>query len=104
MMPFDNNLLVELGLGSLPDAEKNKMLEHIFSTLESRVGVNLAGRMSEEQLTEFEKFIETKNEKGAMQWLETNFPDYRQVVANEFDKLKNEIKQVAPQIIASSQE
>ena len=31
---IDNDLLVELGLGSPPDAEKNGLLKHIYETLE----------------------------------------------------------------------
>jgi hypothetical protein len=34
MFQLDDNLLQELGLGSLPPAEKNKMLGHIYETLE----------------------------------------------------------------------
>jgi hypothetical protein len=41
---------------------------------------------------------------GALKWLETNFPDYKQVVAAELDKLKAEIKATAPQIVAASQQ
>ena len=40
---IDNDLLVELGLGSLPDAEKNGLLKHIYETLEMNVGMRLAG-------------------------------------------------------------
>lgn len=44
------------------------------------------------------------SEFAALKWLETNFPDYKKVVAEELEKLKEEIKQVAPQIIAESQQ
>lgn len=102
MFKLDDNLLIELGLGSLPPADKNQMLKHIYETLEMRVGMTLAQQMSEQQLTEFETFIDSNNEAGALQWLETNFPDYKQVVAGELDKLKAEIKTAAPQIIAAA--
>ncbi len=103
MFKLDNALLEELGLASLPPAEKNKMLSHIYETLEMRVGMKLAERMSDQQLDEFESFIDRSDEPGALKWLETNFPNYKQVVAEELDKLKGEIKQLAPQIIAASQ-
>src|SRR3989344_2172075 len=44
------------------------------------------------------------SEYAALKWLETNFPDYKQVVAEELDKLKEEIKQAAPQILAEAQQ
>lgn len=102
MFKLDNNLLLELGLGSLSHDEKNKMLSHIFETLEMRVGMQLASKMSNDQLDEFEAFIDSNNEAGALKWLETNFPNYKQVVAEELDKLKAEIKAAAPQIIAAA--
>jgi len=103
MFKLDNNLLEELGLGSLSPEEKNKMLGHIYETLEMRVGMKLAEQMSNEQLDEFESFIDRNDEAGALKWLESNFPDYKQVVADELEKLKVEVKQAAPQIVAASQ-
>jgi hypothetical protein len=75
MFKLDDNLLQELGLGSLPPTEKNKMLAHIYETLELRVGMRLASQMTDAQLDEFESFIDTNNESGALNWLETNFPN-----------------------------
>lgn len=103
MFKLDNAFLEELGLGSLPAIEKNKMLAHIYETLEMRVGMRLAEQMSNEQLDEFESYINRQDEAGALKWLETNFPNYKQVVAEELDKLKEEIRQVAPQIVAQAQ-
>ena len=102
MFKLDNDILVTLGLGALPPEEKNKMLAHIYDTLEMRVGMKLAEQMSEQQLSDFEKFIDSNDESGALKWLETNFPNYKQVVADELEKLKSEISSVAPQILASS--
>lgn len=102
MFKLDDNLLKELGLGSLPPEEKNKMLAHIYETLEMRVGMKLAEQMSNEQLDEFESFIDRNDEAGALKWLETNFPDYKQVVASELENLKTEVTTAAPQIVAAS--
>lgn len=104
MFKLDNQLLVELGLGSLPADEKNKMLAHIYETLEMRVGMKLAEQMTDAQLDEFEGFIDRNDEAGALKWLETNFPDYKQVVADELEKLKTEVKTSAPQIVAAAQQ
>ena len=102
MFKLDDNLLKELGLGSLPVEEKNKMLAHIYETLEMRVGMKLAEKMTDEQLDEFEGFIDRNDEGGALKWLEGNFPNYKQVVAEELEKLKAEIKTQAPQIVAAT--
>lgn len=141
MFKLDDNLLQELGLGSLPPAEKNKMLAHIYETLELRVGMKLAEQMSDAQLDEFEGFVDGDQHKAtqyldqhfegwqqasdytqqfqqaeqhgrkgesiipeyaALRWLETNFPNYRDVVAKELEVLKGEIRQQAPQILAAT--
>lgn len=103
MLKIDNSLLEEIGLGSLPEAEKNSFLKHIYETLEMRVGIRLADQMTNEQLDEFERYFEAKDDAGAFKWLETNFPNYKDIVQQEFDKLKAEVAQSAPQILAASQ-
>jgi hypothetical protein len=103
MLKIDNTLLQEVGLGALPDSEKNSFLKHIYETLEMRVGVRLADQMSNQQLDEFEQYFEAKDDAGAFKWLETNFPNYKEIVQEEFDKLKSEITQTAPQVLAASQ-
>ncbi len=142
MIKLDENLLVELGLSGLPKDEKTAFLKHMYETLEMRVGTRLAERMTDDQMAEFEQFINGNTEFavqrldamrpgwresedfqkqlkttqtngsteaaaiaefGAFTWLETNFPTYRDVVAEEFEKLKGEIKPMAPQIAAASQ-
>lgn len=129
MLKIDNNLLVELGLGDLPELERKRLLGHIYETLELRVGTRLSEKMSSQQMEEFESFIDgddvvaetylararanyketedfAKHQKSggrltefaALVWLETNFPNYKDIVAEELDKLKLEIKQDAERI------
>lgn len=105
MLKLDNDLLAELGLGGLPEDQKQAMLQHIYDTLELRVGTRLANQMTDQQLDEFERFIDVNgdaNQAQALQWLEANLPHYKDVVNQVFEELKAEIKQMAPQIMASS--
>jgi hypothetical protein len=103
-LKIDDNLLTQLGLGALPPAEKSGLLKHIYETLEMRVGMRLADQMSNEQLDEFEQYFNAKDDAGAFKWLETNFPNYKDIVADEFEKLKSEVANNAPQILAAAQE
>lgn len=100
---IDNSLLDELGLASLPPNEKTGLLKHIYETLEMKVGMRLASQMTNEQLDEFERFFNAQDDAGAFHWLETNFPNYKDIVADEYAKLKNEVSQTVPQIIAAVQ-
>ncbi|CAN5197924.1 hypothetical protein BH09PAT3_BH09PAT3_1120 [soil metagenome] len=101
---IDNDLLQQLGLAGLPEVEKNSLLRHIYETLEMRVGMRLADQMTNEQLDEFEKYFDAKDDAGAFKWLEANFPNYKDIVQQEFEKLKVEVGQSAPQILAASQQ
>ena len=102
MFQLDDNLLRELGLGDLPAAEKNKILAHIYETLELRVVMKLAEQMSDAQLDEFEKYIDNNDEAGALKWLETNFTHYKDVVADDLEKLKAEVKSQASAIMEAT--
>lgn len=101
MFKLDNDFLQSLGLGGLPVDEKNRLLQMIYERLEMNVGMRLAEKMTDQQLDEFEGFIDRNDEAGALKWLETNFPNYKDVVAEELEKLKSEVQSAAPQIIAS---
>lgn len=100
---IDDSLLAELGLASLPQEEKTGLLKHIYETLEMRVGMRLADQMTNDQLDEFERFFNAQDDAGAFHWLETNFPNYKDIVADEYQKLKAEIAQAAPQILSTAQ-
>lgn len=100
MFKLDENFLKDIGLGDLPAEQKSLMLKDIYDTLELRVGMKLAEQMSDAQLDEFEGLIDQKDDAAALKWLETNFPNYKQVVAGELNTLKEEIKASAPQILA----
>ena len=104
MIQINDNLLKEVGLGDLPQEERVALLNHIYETLELRVGMRLAEQMNEKQFDEFEQFFQSKDDKGAYNWLQTNFPNYKDVVAAELDTLKNEVQSNAPMILAASQE
>ncbi len=101
MFKLDNDFLQSLGLGGLPVDEKNRLLQMIYERLEMNVGMRLAEKMTDQQLDEFEGFIDRNDEAGALKWLETNFPNYKDVVAEELEKLKVEVQTAAPQILAA---
>jgi hypothetical protein len=104
MFKLDDNFLKEIGLSELPAEQKSLMLKDIYETLELRVGMKLAEKMSDTQLDEFEGLIDQKDDSAALKWLETNFPNYKEVVAGELNNLKEEIKASAPQILEISKE
>jgi hypothetical protein len=75
MFKLDDKFLEELGLGALPEDQKKAFLRHIYSELESRVGLKLTENMSDEKLDEFTCFVD-KNEEKMKGWFAANLPDY----------------------------
>ena len=91
MFQLDDQFLESVGLGRMPEDQKAMFLEHLLEELELRVGTRLSEGMSDDKLAEFEKLIESRNEQGALTWLEEHRPDYKTVVSEELEKLKKEV-------------
>lgn len=96
------DMLIELGYESLTAAQANVLLEDIYQTLERVVGMTLARTMTNEQLDRFEWFIDNNDEQGALAWLETNFPNYRELVQEAFEEVKAELRRVADEASSRS--
>jgi hypothetical protein len=75
MFKLDEEFLAQLGLGDMPQEQKQAFLQHIYSELEIRVGEKLTEDMNEAQLDEFGYFVD-KNEQGIRNWFAANAPDY----------------------------
>lgn len=129
MFQLDDKFLQDIGLGDLPEDQRKAFLQHIYDELELRVGTKLSEGMSEQQMSEFEAFVDRDEDKvrgwfatnmadyqarpdyqqfatsapegtpevdilsefASLKWLELNRPDYRQIVAQELEALKQEI-------------
>lgn len=101
MISIDDKLLEEVGLSRLPQGLRKLMFQHIYDTMETRVGATLAGQMTDSQLDDFERIIDAGDESQRLPWLQKNLPQYKDVVASEFEKLKIEIQGCAADILLS---
>lgn len=77
MFQLDDQFLSDVGLASLPEAEKKPFLQVTYNQLEYRVGVRLSEGMSEQQLEEFESIIDRKTDV-IDQWLTQHAPAYQE--------------------------
>jgi len=141
MFQLDDKFLQDLGLDQLPEDQKAAFKEHIYSELEMRVGVRLSNGLSDEQLSEFESFVDRNDEKvrawvaanspdymndpayqqlksnapagaedavllaeyASLKWLGMNRPDYRDVVTQVLEELKQEITTNRDAILGGNQ-
>jgi hypothetical protein len=89
MFQLDDQFLKDLGLDQLPEDQKQAFLDHIYNELELRVGVRLSDGLSDDQLKEFESFVDRDDAK-VQQWVNANAADY------ENDSSYQQLKQNAP--------
>jgi uncharacterized protein DUF5663 len=75
MFKLDDQFLKDVGLDQMPEDQKKAFLEHIYSQLELRVGTKLSEGLSDEQLGQFESFVDRDEEK-VRAWVSANTPDY----------------------------
>lgn len=101
MFQLDDDFLQSVGLGNLPEDQKKAFLQDMYEELELRVGTRLSEGMSDEQLSDFEKLIESADDQGAVKWLQDNRPNYKEVVAEELEKLKKEVLEGKEKILGS---
>lgn len=75
MFQLDDKFLQDVGLAELPEEQKKAFLEHIYQELELRVGTKLSDGLSEQQLQEFEAFVDRDDAK-VREWFAAHLPDY----------------------------
>jgi hypothetical protein len=90
MFQLDDQFLQDVGLGGLPDDQKKLFLDHFREQLELRVGTRLSEGLSDEQLQEFESFID-RNDERVNAWVAANVPQYEQ------DPIYQQLKTGAPE-------
>ena len=88
-MEFDENFLQEMGLSAMPEAEKQKFLDYLQEELEVRIGERISRGLTEVQLNQFDMITD---QAEATKWLETNRPDYREIVNRTIEEMKAEIR------------
>jgi hypothetical protein len=89
MFQLDDQFLKDLGLDQMPEDQKKAFLGHIYNELELRVGVRLSEGLSDQQLAQFEAFVDRKDDEVSV-WVAANTPDY----AN--DQVYQQLKTNAP--------
>jgi hypothetical protein len=75
MIQLNDEFLSDVGLATMPIPHRAAFLEHVYETLELRVGSALSESLSDEQLTEFEAIIDRRPQLVAG-WVEMHAPDF----------------------------
>lgn len=92
LVTIDEKFLSDIGLVDLSAEEKQQAMEDIKIALESRVGVKLTQGLSDDQVDQFNNILSGDDMNVAMEWMDTNIPNYRDVVMLELDAIVEQIK------------
>ncbi len=97
MIRVDDNFMMEVGLGDMPEAEARAFIDHAEEELEVRVGQKLSENLSDAELIEF---TQIEDAMEARNWLENKIPGFQEVVLKVFRDFKDEIRAQRSQILA----
>lgn len=99
-MEFDEQFLQEMGLSAMPEEEKQAFLKYAQEELEVRIGERISRGLTDVQLNEFDMITD---QTEAVKWLEINCPDYREIVTNTIDEMKDEIRANRARLVGTQQ-
>lgn len=102
MITLDGEFLAGLGLGALPPDDQRSLLSAIYQQLELRVGMRLTGRMSPEELQDYEAVLDAGDDDRVRAWLQLHAPDYRQLVRKVLDEQMVELRQRRAEILEAA--
>lgn len=110
-LALDDNFLNDVGLGNATPEQKQALVQRLLETLELRVGTRLAEELSEEQVDEFETMTPAESDPQEIvvqkqqlleEWLKANHPNHEDVIAEELEILKQELKSGLDSVMDSS--
>lgn len=100
MFQLDDKFLQDLGISDLPEDQKQGLLQSIYAELEERVGVKLSQGLTDDQMEQFESFI-NRDEDKVTAWFAANLPGYAQ--AEDYQKFKASAPGGTPDIAIMSE-
>jgi TRAP-type mannitol/chloroaromatic compound transport system substrate-binding protein len=80
----------ELGIDKMSPEQQQRIFEHAFKTLQSRMTVRLSEKLTSEQMQELADASERSDKEG-QDVLNRLCPDYDKMYQEEIDKLKEDI-------------
>ena len=87
-----NDVLAQLGLGSISDEKKAEIISKISELAQKRIILRVTEEMSEDQRENFEKFLETEEDPAKIEnYIRENIPNIDSIIEEEMSLLKNDV-------------
>ncbi len=89
---MEANIIEALGLESLPDEQKIKMVEMMSTVVQKRLMLRIMDQLSETDKNEFEKILGGKDaDLAAAEFIKNKVPNFDEMVQEEIIKIKQEM-------------
>lgn len=88
---WDKDIFALLGLENAPEEKKKEILDQMTATINNRVLARILDQLSEEEIREFEKLIDEKDDVKVIEFLKSKGVDLMQYAAEEAMIYKTEI-------------
>lgn len=96
----EEDIRKRLSLDLLESEVAEQMLASFYETLDTRMALAIADKLSDEQLAKFENLKESgEDDEAADEWLKAAIPGYETLLDEEADKLLAEIDKNAEDML-----
>lgn len=87
---FLQDLLLEAGMGELPEADRESMLNDLYVRLEDRLMLAVLDALPDDRRADFQSRIEADDMSAEQveQYIRENLPSYQQVFAQAFAEFR----------------
>jgi hypothetical protein len=103
MFQLDEDFLVQMGLGDMPEDEKKAFVLYVYQELELRIGTELSKDLSDQQMDEFEQIVKEGEQPQVESWLQQNCPRFKDVIAAEMETIRQEIMASRDKILSQAE-
>ena len=95
---LEGNLIEELGLTSLPEAEKLRLLDSWTELIGVRTMARIADNLSDTDGETFAKIIEKESPEETVSWLQAHGVKFEDTLLEEVARLKDELRERARKV------
>jgi|GEM_PF-5394741 len=89
-------ILNELGLQNQPENVKQAVVAIVYDTFNKRVIMALSDKLTDEQLKTFGGMVGKASDDEIVEWIDSNIPDSKEVIASEMKTMLEEMKNTFP--------
>ena len=98
-MKFDDEFLASVGLKMMPESQKEGFLKYVQEEVEVRVGEKVCEGLSDKEVAELEACADGEE---TLDWLRVNRPNFREMIDEVVDSVKEAIVKNAERILAGN--